>query len=433
MRARKQKGIKDSQVRQWNIGIIQNVHRSRAQLDYSDPEDRDDLVDCGLSDQEETHLDCDNGKPWYNPPKRAFVLFPRLLNMSDRPQLEEVDLVNYGRSVLRRVQREFKASSFIVAEKNSSFCILSRVDWGFSQNDLFTPNVVITKGGVSPAGLGKIERNLQLDKPSEHGLDSSGTILTSGECKPQPPFGECPAEMGRQPSSQTAQSNYSPKVVTSTGLTAKPVSRIARMRFQENYIKQPDANISPTKHKLQKKKLQRLETDLLLDEDSGTESGVSSRSILKEQIESFQNTCSEIAGIKCVNGEIVENLPKCIEKAPCGIADCVKQHELSHAKDVTMLFQSRLGRHPCRHKDGIPFADGFDGFGEDFVGETGEDRTWKRFLIRSERKAYGVEVRCLREMRRNSKERLCRRALTLEASKAAFRRFLAAIGKNPGV
>ncbi len=393
VRADKNKRIKDSQVRQWKLGIIQNVHRSRAQLDYSDPQNRDNMIDCGVSDQTETHIDCDNGKPWYNPTKRAFVRFPRFLHMSDRPQLEEVDLVNARRSVLRRVQRDFKASTFVVAEKNNSFCVLSRVDWGFSQNDLFTPNVVVTNSGVIPAGVGKIEKNLQIDKPSEHGPDSSGVPLTSGECKPQPPFGECPDDTtGQQPTSQTSQSNQLPQAATSatsTGLAARVERRTAHPRFEED--------------------------------------------ILEEQIQRFQNTCTGIAGVNCRNGEIVDDLPKCIEEAPCGIAECVKQHELSHATEITRLFQSRLGRHPCKHQDGTPFVNGFGGFGEDFVSETGEGRTWKTFLLRSERKAYGIEVKCLREMRRNSKERLCKRALALEVAKSAFRRFLAAIGINPGI
>ena len=435
VRADKNKRIKDSQVRQWKLGIIQNVRRSRAQLDYSDPQNRDDIIDCGVSDQKETHIDCDNGKPWYNPAKRAFVRFPRFIHMSDRPQLEEVDLVNARRSVLRRVQRDFKASTFVVAEKNNSFCVLSRVDWGFSQNDLFTPNVAVTHSGVIPAGVGKIEKNLQIDKPSEHGPDSSGVPLTSGECKPQPPFGECPDDTtGPQPTSQTSQSNQRPQVATRTGLAARVERRTAYPRFEENHIQRPNVDISSTTQMLHRKAVRGSDATGLLDGDSGAnESGVSSRSILEEQIQNFQNTCTGIAGVKCVNGEIVENLPKCIEEAPCGIAECVKQHELSHATEITRLFQSRLGRHPCKHQDGTPFADGFEGFGEDFVGEAGEGRTWKTFLLRSERKAYGIEVRCLREMRRNSKDRICKRALALEGAKSAFRRFLAAIGINPGI
>lgn len=434
VRADKHKRIKDSQVRQWKFGIIQNVHRSRAQLDYSDPQNRDNLIDCGLSDQKETHIDCDNGKPWYNPPKRAFVRFPRFLHMSDRPQLEEVDLVNAQRSVLRRVQRDFKASTFVVAEKNNSFCVLSRVDWGFNQNDFFTPHVDVTQSGVSPVGVGKIEKNLRIDKPVEHGPDS-GAPLTSGECPPQPPFGECPEEIPEQEStSQTPQSTQPPQVGTNAGSAARVECRTARPRFEGDYIQRPSADISSTTPILQRKTDREPDTARSLDEDSGVnESGVSSRSALKEQIQSYQNTCAGIASVKCVNGEIVEDLPECVEEAPCGVAECVKQHELSHAADITMLFQSRLGRHPCKHQDGTPFADGFNAFGDDFVSETGEDRTWNRFLLRSERKAYGVGVKCLREMRRNSKERLCKRLLTLEAAKSAWSRFLAAIGINPGV
>jgi hypothetical protein len=158
-----------------------------------------------------------------------------------------------------------------------------------------------------------------------------------------------------------------------------------------------------------------------------------SRTQLKEKIRAYREKATYIAGVRCMGGEIVPDLPEELAEAPCGIARCVEQHELSHGADITRLFRERLGRHPCRHEDETPVGDGFSGFAEDFVSYTGEHRAWRSFLLRSERAAYGTEVRCLRDARKRSTEPLCRRALAQEAAKSAFHRFLAAIGINPGI
>lgn len=417
VRAHKHGDVKDRNVRQWQIGFIQNVHLSSAQLDYGLPESRDELVDCGRSEQTETHVDCADQGPWYSTTKRAFVRLPRFLQMNDHPWLEQVDLINGERSVLRRLQRAFKASAYLVAEKNKNYCVLDRVDWGFSQDDRFTPTVEATPQGVIPVGIGSVEKNLQLEQPVQLG-PASGAPLTSGGCHPQPPFEECPDST---PTPQAAPANQQP--APTGGANATPRVQRALSRASANEDDRPRRGALATAPTLALRRSRRPERGAKRPESAGA--------VLDQQIDAFQNACSGVAGVKCVGGEIVPSLPPCMEEAPCGVGDCIRQHEMQHAEDLVELFRERLGRHPCRQPDGRPFADGFAGFGDHFIAETDQARAWKRFLLRSERKAYGVGLKCLREAGRASTDRRCKRVLTNEAAKSAFRRFLATIGINP--
>jgi hypothetical protein len=362
--------------------------------------------------------------------------------VNDHPQLEDARIVNARGSVLRRVQRRFKASTFVVAEKKGTFCVLSRVDWGFTQDDLFTPNVHVAQGEVIPVGVGKTEKSVTPEEPLVHGPDAAGMPLTSSECKEQPPFGECPEEAsGPGPAGQASASTEGPEVGESAGSAARVERRAVLPGPEEASMHWPSAIV--------RRKAVEADASGGSDHDARVEESEAgaSRAALKRQIELYENACSGTASVKCQGGEIVEDLPPCFEEAPCGIAECTNRHERKHARELEQHFLLTFHQHPCKHPDGRPFPDGFNEFGGDFITETAEalkaeghkarraerkaTREWKRFLAGSELRAYGTEVECLREMRRNSQERLCRGLLARVSAKAGWRRFLAAFGINP--
>lgn len=437
---RKEKKI---ELQRWKLGYIQEIEKDKLTLNLKDLSSNASKT--YTRTQKGIGIDCPPNKDfWYVKPKVPFIDVARSFSMKDAPST--FVQIGKGHLALTKSRREFNAKAHLVAKENTgSTLVLKTVKWGFDCTNHVEPLVEQTaKSGIwEGTGFRLISSKCRLIGPHLR----TGDNLTATTCTQDVGFDELLGDASEGPKKHSSMSIDSEGTIGSFNLmsigatTATPrinqgfsdeqtagdsdeVSRLVQLKNAQ--LRSLEAKAAPLSNQISQD-----EQDSVAEQSQ--QNNQNTKTELKDMIEAYRTKCTGIASVKCRSGEIVEDLPDCMVKAPCGIGRCVKEHELSHARDIAELFQERLGRHPCKKPDGTSFIDGFNGFGEDFVSKTGEDRTWKRFLLGSERKAYGVEVRCLRETRKTSRERLCKRALALEAAKSAFRRFLSAIGINPGV
>ncbi|EKV00407.1 hypothetical protein Lepto7375DRAFT_2521 [Leptolyngbya sp. PCC 7375] len=375
-------------AKSWTLGFIQNVTRDKITLKYSDPSNRDSIIDCAEYRQDGVKLDCDNNncQPFYDcSTKQAYARLPRRLAMTDTPSVEQIRLVNGDRSVLKSFNRNFEAKAYLVASNASSPCVLKTVSWGFVQNNVFSPRIVPGIDGLTATALGSVQQSISSIGPFELDQNGGQSPQIDGPCASQAKRSFLDCEEG----GQTVDSSENPTL------------------RQANAIEQEQQQIDHNEDSL---------STALSDQDT------------KQAIDEY-NGCSGTATIECRGGEIVASLPPCLENAPCGIRQCVERHERSHAKDYADWYKTNLDGFPCKHPDGKAYPDGSTVFVNEVATEMGRSK-YKRWLNRSECRGYGEEIRCYRELRKKSQDRRCKKALTKQSAGAVPKRIGFCLGIN---
>jgi hypothetical protein len=384
-------GITRKVAKSWTLGFIQNVIQDEIIAKASEPSNRDKVTDCQEYKQNGVLLDCNSNsdcRPFYScATKQALALLPRRVTMDDTPSFNP-KLLSPDGSILKSVNRIFKARAHLVAFDGSSPCVLKSVLWGFTQNIVFSP----PSSGLDAIALalGPFQQTISPMGPSEFDQNGGQSIKIDGPCANtlEPNFHECAGDSQKD-------------------LSNSPALLKARISESEDRV---------SESKDQNNDQEESQSTLLTEQDT------------KQAIEEYDK-CSGTATVECRGGIVAPVLPSCVQSAPCGINECVERHEQSHAKDITDWFAVNLGRSPCKHPDGRPYPDGSTVYANEMAEAMGNSK-YMRWLNRSECQGYGEEVRCYRELRKKSQDRRCKRALTRESTGAIYRRIGFCLGIN---
>ena len=407
--------VPSDEVRQLRVGFIQNSTHDEVWVTHQDPTDPSRRPTTKVFDQTGRKLDPDpRSTPWYDPPSRLLRNVAQRFHTSDVPNVGDVPwfLPKLGLALVG-LKRRFRAEMFVVLAKSAFYHPLKSVVWGFDQIE--TLALPKNSRGERPPRLEN--RAIVHHGPHTRNRGRTGPLVTTGERTEQTPDSRAnQAPPSNQPTPPPAQRVRGDR----PSLLQSDPERRARQEFAK-LRPEPDPHAGSMDHQEDRRNRTRANGNAIRPSRSDDSGGYDT---LNEQVDKYINGCTGVATPTCKNGRLDAQADhECLQAAPCGIWDRIREHERQHGRDIAKL----IGRDPCKLPDGRNVKDGFD------IRVLAPELSKRLAWARTEAAAYRGDVKWATAKLKQESRKPCRRALRSFRREAIRGLLLSIIGLPPHV